>query len=64
MPSRGLWGACPGTPFNPEQAATREGRPSPPRNPRPADVPSEPPPEPDPEPEPADVPSEPAAKEN
>ena len=57
--SRGLWGACPGTLFDPEQAATTDTPPEPAPEPEPADVPSEPPPEPAPEPEPADVPSEP-----
>ena len=60
--NRGLWGACPGALFNPNQAATTGTPPEPAPEPEPADVPSEP--EPAPEPEPADVPSEPAAKEN
>ena len=57
--SRGLWGTCPGTLFDPEQAATTGTSPEPAPEPAPA-----PPPEPAPEPEPADVPSEPIASEN
>ena len=40
--SRGLWGACPGTLFDPEQAATTGTPPEPAPEPEPADVPSEP----------------------
>ena len=57
--SRGLWGACPGTLFDPEQAATTGTSTEPAPEPAPA-----PPPEPAPEPAPADVPSEPIASGN